>query len=70
MIITYILNTIHSPLYIAADMTSLRELDLRAAKKQVCKLTPELAQSLGKQSCSIRGGVVKKSKGGKKPTTA
>ncbi len=28
----------------AANMSSLRELDLRAAKKQVCKITPEMVR--------------------------
>ena len=50
----------------AADMTSLRELDIRAPKKQVCKITPEVADILKNQSCMVRGGVVKKAKGGKK----
>jgi len=46
-------------------MVSLRELDLRAAKKQVCKITPEMVSAL-KEHCKIRGGVVKKAKGGGK----
>lgn len=55
----------------AADMTGLRELDVRAAKKQVCKIAPEVAESLSKQHCMVRGGIVKKGKGGgKKPSTA
>jgi len=51
-------------------MVGLKELDVRAAKKQVCKITPEIADRLQKQHCTVRGGVVKKAKGGKKPSTA
>jgi hypothetical protein len=47
-------------------MTSLRELDLRAAKKQVCKIAPEVNDILKGNHCIIRGGVVKKGKGGGK----
>ena len=47
-------------------MTALRELDLRAAKKQVCKITPELVAALKERFCKVRGGVIKKAKGGKK----
>lgn len=47
-------------------MVSLRELDLRAAKKQVCKITPELVAALKERFCKVRGGVIKKAKGGKK----
>jgi Leucine-rich repeat (LRR) protein len=47
------------------DMESLRELDVRAAKKQVCKIAPDLSDSLRAQNCIVRGGVVKKAKGGK-----
>lgn len=55
----------------AADMVELRELDVRAAKKQVCKIPPETAEALTARNCVIRGGVVKKAKGGKKkPSTA
>jgi Leucine-rich repeat (LRR) protein len=50
----------------ATEMTALRELDLRAAKKQVCKISPEVVDVLKTQFCKVRGGVVKKSKGGKK----
>jgi hypothetical protein len=50
----------------AQDMTSLRELDLRAAKKQVCKIAPEVNDILKGNHCIIRGGVVKKGKGGGK----
>jgi hypothetical protein len=53
-----------------AEMTCLRELDLRAAKKQVCKISPELVEALKQQLCKVRGGVVKKSKGGKKKASA
>ena len=48
----------------AVAWTNLKELDLRAAKKQVCKLPPELIATLDAQHCKIRGGVQKK--GGKK----
>jgi hypothetical protein len=48
------------------EMTELKELDLRAAKKQVCKISPELVEALRQHFCKIRGGVIKKSKGGKK----
>jgi ribosomal protein S6 len=40
----------------------LKELDLRAAKKQVCKLTPEMADMLKLNECVLRGGIVKKGK--------
>lgn len=50
----------------AQDLTSLRELDLRAPKKQVCKISPEVNEILRANRCVIRGGVVKKSKGAKK----
>jgi hypothetical protein len=50
----------------AADLVSLRELDVRAPKKQVCKITPEVADILKSQSCMVRGGVIKKGKGGGK----
>eukprot|EP00607_Mallomonas_marina_P001888 CAMPEP_0182426176 /NCGR_PEP_ID=MMETSP1167-20130531/12586_1 /TAXON_ID=2988 /ORGANISM="Mallomonas Sp, Strain CCMP3275" /LENGTH=424 /DNA_ID=CAMNT_0024607425 /DNA_START=110 /DNA_END=1384 /DNA_ORIENTATION=- len=46
----------------ALEMTSLRELDIRAAKKQVCKIAPEVAQTLRERACIVRGGVVKKAK--------
>ena len=51
-----------------AELSSLTELDLRGAKKQVCKITPEIVCALRDKSaiCAIRGGVVKKAKGGKK----
>jgi hypothetical protein len=49
-------------------MKSLRELDLRAQKKQVCKLSPELAHKLVAQDCVVRGGVIKKAKKGKTGT--
>ncbi len=59
----------NSPLA-ASELTSLRELDVRAAKKQVCKIAPEVAEALGGQLCKVRGGVIKKAKGGKKKTAA
>lgn len=43
-------------------MDSLKDLDLRAAKKQVCKITPEVVASLKSHFCHIRGGVIKKAK--------
>ena len=46
-------------------MAALRELDVRAPKKQVCKIPPEVAELLKNQHCIIRGGVVKKAKGKK-----
>jgi hypothetical protein len=52
------------------EMECLQELDLRAAKKQVCKITPELVDVLKKRHCHIRGGVVKKAKGGGKKKAA
>jgi hypothetical protein len=52
-------------LYSAAEMTALRELDVRGAKKQVCKITPEVATLLRLQRCKLRGGVIKKGKKGK-----
>lgn len=51
-------------------MEALRELDLRAAKKQVCKITPELVDAMRQRHCHVRGGVVKKAKGGKKKKSA
>lgn len=46
----------------AVGWSALTELDLRAAKKQVCKLPPELVSTLEAQNCMIRGGVQKKKK--------
>lgn len=54
----------------AGDMSNLRELDVRAAKKQVCKIPPEVAETLHNQHCAVRGGVVKKAKGGRKAKAA
>jgi hypothetical protein len=53
------------------EWENLRELDVRAAKKQVCKLPPELVMWLTDRKCIIRGGVPQKPKpvkgaGGKK----
>jgi hypothetical protein len=48
------------------EWESLRELDVRAAKKQVCKLPAELVIWLGDRKCNIRGGVPQKPKAGKK----
>jgi hypothetical protein len=45
-------------------------LDVRAAKKQVCKIAPEVAEALGGQFCKVRGGVMKKAKGGGKKKKA
>lgn len=53
-----------------AGCASLRELDVRSDKKQTCKITPEFATTLKGRSCTIRGGVVKKGKGGGKKTAA
>lgn len=58
------------PFYVAMEMTELKELDLRATKKQVCKITPELVDALKQHYCKIRGGVIKKSKGKKKASSA
>lgn len=52
-----------------ADCPALTELDIRGVKKQVCKITPEMVHALKYKAhgnCTIRGGVVKKAKGGKK----
>ncbi|CAN0090880.1 unnamed protein product [Sphacelaria rigidula] len=49
-----------------ASCENLRELDVRSDKKQTCKMTPEFATMLKERRCNIRGGVVKKGKGGKK----
>ena len=49
-----------------ADLEELKQLDMRAAKKQVCKITPEFVAVLELHKCKVRGGVVKKAKGGKK----
>ena len=50
------------------DMSSLKELDVRPAKKAVCKITPEMFEALNGQDCVMKGYVIKKSKkkGGKK----
>ena len=45
-----------------ADMTSLELLDVRPAKKAVCKITPEMFEAL-KEHCLLRGHVIKKAKG-------
>lgn len=50
----------------AAEMESLKELDVRAAKKQVCKVPQEVAEILMARKCMLRGGVIKKSKKPKK----
>jgi Leucine-rich repeat (LRR) protein len=44
------------------EMTSLRELDLRAVKKQVCKISPECMDAFKGRKCVVRGGVIKKLK--------
>ena len=49
-----------------ASCESLKELDVRSDKKQTCKMTPEFAAALKVRRCNIRGGVIKKGKGGKK----
>lgn len=49
-----------------ANCESLKELDVRSDKKQTCKMTPEFAAALRVRRCNIRGGVIKKGKGGKK----
>lgn len=53
----------------AGEWLALKELDLRAAKKQVCKMTPETSAMFKLRHCIVRGGIVKKAKkatGGKK----
>ena len=47
-------------------MESLMELDVRAAKKQVCKLNPDMVLWLNQRGCKIRGGQIMKVKKGKK----
>lgn len=49
-----------------ANCENLKELDVRSDKKQTCKMTPDFAAALKFRRCNIRGGVVKKAKGGKK----
>jgi hypothetical protein len=68
----YAINFIYCVLLcvVASEMVSLKELDLRASKKQVCKITPELVASLKEQFCKVRGGVIKKAKGGGKKKAA
>jgi len=44
------------------ELSSLRELDMRAVKKNVCKITPECMDQFKLQKCVVRGGVVKKIK--------
>ena len=51
----------------ALEMTSLKELDVRAVKKQVCKISPECMDAFKAQKCVVRGGVVKKIKADIKP---
>lgn len=51
---------------IATGMSALRELDVRATKKQVCKINQDVAEVLKEQMCKVRGGVIKKVKGKKK----
>ena len=46
------------------ELSNLKVLDLRTAKKPVCKITPEFVDTLSK--CTIRGAVIKKAKGGAK----
>ena len=46
----------------ASGCISLRELDVRAPKKQVCKMTPEMMDVFESLGCVVRGGVVKKGK--------
>lgn len=53
-----------------AELENLRELDLRAPKKQVCKIAPEVVDALKLHFCKVRGGVVKKAKGGGKKKKA
>ena len=53
-----------------AEMEALKELDLRAAKKQVCKIAPEVVDALKSRFCKVRGGVIKKSKASKKKAAA
>jgi hypothetical protein len=52
------------------ELAALKELDLRATKKQVCKISPEVVDTLKQQFCKVRGGVIKKSKGGGKKKAA
>ena len=49
----------------AVEMESLRELDLRAMKKEVCKIDSDVVDALVARNCTVRGGVVKKAKGKK-----
>jgi len=44
------------------ELSSLRELDMRGVKKNVCKITPECMDQFKLQKCVVRGGVVKKIK--------
>jgi hypothetical protein len=44
------------------EMESLRELDLRGVKKNVCKITPECMDAFKAKKCIVRGAVVKKIK--------
>ena len=49
----------------AGEWLALKELDLRAAKKQVCKMTPETSAMFKLRHCIVRGGIIKKAKKGK-----
>ena len=48
------------PITIAELCENLKELDIRAPKKQICKITPEIVEALKHNRCVIRGGIVKK----------
>jgi hypothetical protein len=53
-----------------AELGDLKELDIRAPKKQVCKITPDMVDALKKNRCIVRGGVVKKAKSSKRSKKA
>ena len=68
---SFYLSTIHllpSPVPTTLyEMESLKELDLRAVKKNVCKITPECMDAFKSRKVMVRGGVVKKIKADLKP---
>ena len=41
------------------EWPEIQEVDVRAAKKQVCKISPDTEEVLQERGCLIRGGVVK-----------
>lgn len=55
------------PVEIAENCSELIEIDVRA-KKNKCKISPEMMEMLKNNNCVIRGGIVKKIKAKQKKT--